>query len=162
MGAEAPVGTANTRTLTSSDHSDIEISLYENGTLIQSEIIDYLETGEGKQGIQGCVLRNCGVYNPNTRYVNEAYYIPSSAGYIRYIDYALYPAPTNVNEVYYYMVAPKITGDGRREVINIDPTNTENWIKAENMDFAYIKNLIADYISAQTIVTDELLIKRED
>ena len=162
MGAEAPVGTANTRTLSSSDHSNIEISLYENGTPIQSEIIDYLETGEGKQGIQGCVLRNCGVYNPNTRYVNEAYYIPSSANYIRYIDYALYPAPTNVNEVHYYMVAPKTTGDGRREIINIDPTNTDNWIQAENMDFAYIKNLIADYISAQTIVTDELLIKRED
>ena len=160
MGATSQPGTTNVYTLSPSDNSNIEISLYENGTLIQSEIVDYLATGEGKQGIQGCVLRNCGVYNPNTTYVNEAYYVPQTANYIRYIDYVLYPAPTDVNDVYYYMVAPKTTGDGRREITNIDPTNTENWIQAENMDFAYIKNLIADYIDAKTITTDELLIKR--
>ena len=161
MGAEAPVGTANTRTLSSSDHSNIEISLYENGTPIQSEIIDYLETGEGKQGIQGCVLRNCGSYNSNKTYINEAFYIPPSADYIRYIDYVVYPDPTSVNDAYYYMVAPETTGDGKRETSAL-PTDTNNWIKATQMDFAYIKNLIADYISAQTIVTDELLIKRND
>ena len=162
MGAEATAGTANTRTLSSSDHSNIEISLYENGTLIQSEIVDYLETGEGKQGIQGCVLRNCGAYKNDVTYINEAYVIPQTADYIRYIDYVVYPDPTNVNDSYYYMVAPLTTGTGRRAVRNVLPTDTINWIKATQMDFAYIKNLIADYISAQTIVTDELLIKRED
>jgi hypothetical protein len=61
------------------------------------------------------------------------------------------------------MVAPLTTETGRRTVTGVTPSDqSQVWIKANQMDFAYIKNLIADYIDSKVIVTDELLIKRQN
>lgn len=122
--------------------------------------------GESRQGIQGCILRNRGGYDPTTTYVNQSSWTPTSPDAVRFIDYVIYPAKkVSENDVQkYYIVkdsAPKNSELGYSSFNNIVPTNTLYWKEATELDFTYIQNLIANQINATTVSSNEVLIKRK-
>ena len=123
--------------------------------------------GESRQGIQGCILRNRGGYNSETTYVNQSSWTPTSPDAVRFIDYVIYPAKkVSENDVQkYYIVkdsAPKNSELGYSSFNNIVPTNTLYWKEATELDFTYIQNLIANQISATTVSSNEVLVKRKN
>ena len=123
--------------------------------------------GESRQGIQGCILRNRGRYNSETTYVNQSSWTPTSPDAVRFIDYVIYPAKkVSENDVQkYYIVkdsAPKNSELGYSSFNNIVPTNTLYWKEATELDFTYIQNLIANQISATTVSSNEVLVKRKN
>ena len=98
-------------------------------------------------------------------------YTPQDTTEVRFIDYVFIRG----NEEKCYLVnqyskitdKSKITGTNGKVILNtnINPTTNHDsggyWIEANNQELAYIKNLIAQNISAQTISADEYLVKRK-
>ncbi len=110
-------------------------------------------TPEEVQGLAGPVIRFKGDYDPAVEYVNMKNALDSELGLtgIRYIDIVKY------TDSFYYMVLPIETGDGIRRVTGIAPTDTTQWIKAENFEFIATKVLYAeegkvDYLSSNEVV----------
>lgn len=129
---------------------DSYIYLKENDKIIDREKVTKINLGEASQGLQGCVLRFRGSYKSGERYINQLNDTSGSATTIRWIDYVEY----NGN---YYLVTP-IT-NGAHEVTST-PETQGDWIQAESIDFAYIKTLIADYISTTSLQAHQILVTR--
>lgn len=158
--------------------SSFNIKLFENGKLIDEEVIARVSNGltvPGAQGIQGCILRNRGYWDSSVSdYVNMGEYTPSTNTEIRYIDYVFIKGEEDKNKCYlvnyYSKLASKshISGTDGRVILdaNINPKDNCGsggyWIESDTQELAYIKNLIAQNISAQTISSDEFLVKRTD
>lgn len=158
--------------------SSFNIKLFENGKLIDEEVIARVSNGltvPGAQGIQGCILRNRGYWDSSVSdYVNMGEYTPSTNTEIRYIDYVFIKGDEDKNKCYlvnyYSKLASKshISGTEGKVILdaNINPKDNCGsggyWIETDNQELAYIKNLIAQNISAQTISADEFLVKRTD
>ena len=152
--------------------SSYDVKLYEQSNLIDEEVISRVKGSTGKQGIQGCILRNRGYWDSKvTDYTNMGEYTPQDTTEVRFIDYVF----VRSNEEKCYLVnyyskitdKSKITGTNGKVILNknINPTTNHDsggyWIEANNQELAYIKNLIAQNISAQTINADEYLVKRK-
>lgn len=149
-----------------------DIKLYEQSNLIDEEVVSRVKGGTGRQGIQGCILRNRGYWDSKVAdYTNMGEYTPQDTTEVRFIDYVF----VRGNEEKCYLVnyyskitdKSKITGTNGKVILNtnINPTTNHDsggyWIEANNQELAYIKNLIAQNISAQTISADEYLVKRK-
>lgn len=165
IGNSLNKGTSSITLTADTAKSNIQFYLYEGTSKIDTETVNYISGSIGVQGIEGCVLRNMGGYSSGTTYVNMYGYTPN-AGEVRYIDYVLYP--TTGDKKYYYLVNPSYGKSQSTDYIAVkgvspaesSTTSTDAWIQATSMDFAYIQNLIADYIDANTISAQEIVIKR--
>ena len=154
-------------TTTKLNQASFDVKLFENNNLIDEEVVSRVVGTQGAQGIQGCVLRNRGYWsNTISDYVNEGEYTPQSATEIRYIDYVFLK---NTDKCYRVQYASQISShsgvtNGKVTVPvgdNYKPGTSEYWIEASSQEFAYIKDLVAQNIAAQTITADEFLVKRK-
>ena len=142
-----------------------------------------IATPEEKQGLNGAVMRNRGIYDSTTSdYVNQMNDKTEGLA-IRYMDYVIYPEPSyangeSTNSPNYYLVNPEYgelgsdyslpqgltpdsnyIADSDFTSANSTTKQSKAWIKASKMSFAYIQNLIADYIDSKTITANEVLVK---
>ena len=154
-------------TTTKLNQASFDVKLFENNNLIDEEVVSRVVGTQGAPGIQGCVLRNRGYWsNTISDYVNEGEYTPQSATEIRYIDYVFLK---NTDKCYRVQYASQISShsgvtNGKVTVPvgdNYKPGTSEYWIEASSQEFAYIKDLVAQNIAAQTITADEFLVKRK-
>ena len=135
--------------------------------LIDEEVVSRVVGTQGAQGIQGCVLRNRGYWsNTISDYVNEGEYTPQSATEVRYIDYVFLKNTDKCYRVKYASQIPSHSGVTNGKVTvpvgdNYKPNTSEYWVEASSQEFAYINDLIAQNIAAQTISADEFLVKRK-
>ena len=140
---------------------------FENDNLIDEEVVTRVVGTQGAQGIQGCVLRNRGYWsNTISDYVNEGEYTPQSATEVRYIDYVFLKGTDKCYRVQYASQIPSHSGVTNGKVTvpagdNYKPDTSEYWVEASSQEFAYIKDLVAKQISAQTVSADEFLVKRK-
>lgn len=154
-------------TTTKLNQASFDVKLFENNNLIDEEVITRVVGTQGAQGIQGCVLRNRGYWsNTISDYVNEGEYTPQSATEIRYIDYVFLKNTDKCYRVQYASQIPSHSGVTNGKVTvpvgdNYKPGTSEYWVEASSQEFAYIKDLIAQNIAAQTITADEFLVKRK-
>lgn len=154
-------------TTTKLNQASFDVKLYEKDNLIDEEVVSRVVGTQGAQGIQGCVLRNRGYWsNTISDYVNEGEYTPQSATEIRYIDYVFLKNTDKCYRVQYASQIPSHSGVTNGKVTvpvgdNYKPGTSEYWVEASSQEFAYIKDLIAKQISAQTISADEFLVKRK-
>lgn len=164
-------------TTTKLDQASFDVKLYEKDNLIDEEVVSRVVGSQGAQGIQGCILRNRGYWNSEvTDYVNEGEYAPKSATEIRYIDYVFLKGSSTdtSNEKCYRVnyasqIKNHINDDTRNGIVRVPSGNdgkpsisNEYWVEATSQEFAYIRDLVAQQISAQTITADEFLVKRND
>lgn len=154
-------------TTTKLNYASFNVKLYENNNLIDEEVVTRVVGTQGAQGIQGCVLRNRGYWsNTISDYINEGEYAPQSATEVRYIDYVFLKGTDKCYRVQYASQIPnhsEVT-NGRVTVPagdNYKPNTSEYWVEASSQEFAYIKDLIAQNIAAQTVSADEFLVKRK-
>ena len=154
-------------TTTKLNQASFDVKLFENNNLIDEEVVSIVVGTQGAQGIQGCVLRNRGYWsNTISDYVNEGEYTPQSATEVRYIDYVFLK---NTDKCYRVQYASQISShsgvtNGKVTVPvgdNYKPDTSEYWVEASSQEFAYIKDLVAQNIAAQTITADEFLVKRK-
>ena len=142
-----------------------------------------IDTPEEKQGLNGAIMRNRGIYDGSVDdYVNQMNDLTEGLS-IRYMDYVIYPKPTynsgnQTNSSNYYLVNPEYGELGSNYQLKAGLTPSDNyisdtdftnatstvkaskaWIKASKMSFSYIQNLIADYVDSKTVTVDELLVK---
>lgn len=154
-------------TTTKLNQASFDVKLFENNNLIDEEVVTRVVGTQGAQGIQGCVLRNRGYWsNTISDYVNEGEYTPQSATEIRYIDYVFLKNTDKCYRVQYASQIPSHSGVTNGKVTvpagdNYKPDTSEYWVEASSQEFAYIKDLIAKQISAQTVSADEFLVKRK-
>lgn len=154
-------------TTTKLNQASFDVKLFENNNLIDEEVVSRVVGTQGAQGIQGCILRNRGYWgNTISDYVNEGEYTPQSATEIRYIDYVFLKNTDKCYRVQYASQIPSHSGVTNGKVTvpvgdNYKPGTSEYWVEASSQEFAYIKDLIAKQISAQTISADEFLVKRK-
>lgn len=154
-------------TTTKLNYASFNVKLYENNNLIDEEVVTRVVGTQGAQGIQGCVLRNRGYWsNTISDYINEGEYAPQSATEVRYIDYVFLKGTDKCYRVQYASQIPNHSGvtNGRVTVPagdNYKPDTSEYWVEASSQEFAYIKDLVAKQISAQTVSADEFLVKRK-
>ena len=154
-------------TTTKLNQASFDVKLFENNNLIDEEVVSRVVGTQGAQGIQGCVLRNRGYWsNTISDYVNEGEYTPQSATEIRYIDYVFLKNTDKCYRVKYASQIPNHSGVTNGKVTvpvenNYKPDTSEYWVEASSQEFAYIKDLVAQNIAAQTITADEFLVKRK-
>lgn len=154
-------------TTTKLNQASFDVKLFENNNLIDEEVVTRVVGTQGAQGIQGCVLRNRGYWsNTISDYVNEGEYTPQSATEVRYIDYVFLKNTDKCYRVKYASQIPSHSGVTNGKVIvpvgdNYKPNTSEYWVEASSQEFAYIKDLIAQNIAAQTVSADEFLVKRK-
>ena len=154
-------------TTTKLNQASFDVKLFENNNLIDEEVVTRVVGTQGAQGIQGCVLRNRGYWsNTVSDYVNEGEYTPQSATEVRYIDYVFLKNTDKCYRVQYASQIPSHSGITNGKVTvpagdNYKPNTSEYWVEASSQEFAYIKDLVAKQISAQTVSADEFLVKRK-
>ena len=109
----------------------------------------------GTQGLVGPTIRLRGewVSNPNPCYVNESDQQPNEDG-LRFIDIVMH-------EGQYWMLSPQadnlVLNQNACSYGEPGPEN-DNWIPAEETNFAYINTLIADYLNVFVIDSEEVRI----
>ena len=106
------------------------------------------------------------ITNTISDYVNEGEYTPQSATEVRYIDYVFLKGTDKCYRVQYASQIPSHSGVTNGKVTvpagdNYKPDTSEYWVEASSQEFAYIKDLVAKQISAQTVSADEFLVKRK-
>lgn len=159
--------------------SSYDVKLYEKQSeekynLIDEEVVTRVVGSQGAQGIQGCILRNRGYWNPDvTDYVNEGEYAPKTATEVRYIDYVFLKGTDKCYKVKYAHEISNHNGGIDDGKVTVPPTTSDNdysptstqydyWTEASSQEFAYIKDLIVEEVNAKTITADEFLVKREN
>lgn len=169
-------------TTTKLDQASFNVKLYEKKpntqdeyNLIDEEVVTRVVGSQGAQGIQGCILRNRGYWKSDVNdYINQGEYAPASATEIRYIDYVFLKGSSTDSTTsdkcyrvnYASQIHSHINDDTRNGIVKVPAgttpgSNNEYWVEATSQEFAYIKDLIAQQISAQTITADEFLVKRK-
>lgn len=98
------------------------------------------------------VIRNRGEWTASETYVNESLGATND-GSVKYVDVVSYGL-TKDYIMQYYILEGKVESTGDTP----NPNNQTVWKKAYTQDFAFIKNLVAEVISATSAQADEVLI----
>lgn len=114
----------------------------------------YAVDGEtAEQGLEGAVIRIRGLWKENTHYCGNT---TENDGNIRYIDVVVFQAEGD-DKLQQYKCLKAHTSSSE-----LTPTNNQYWTQANEVDFEYVKTLIAENAHIDYLDSNEVRIMNKD